>query len=216
VRCLRNHLVPWLARCVLLATVSGFGQAAPDPWLIPAGGQKGLLNAHTSREDLVRVFGAANVVDQDVDVGEGETQPGTVLFPGDSKRAIEILWKDPSKKTAPAFLTVRGLASRWKTAHNISLGTSLKELERINGRPFHLTGFRWDDPGTITSWENGVLATELVAGRGRILLRLDSPPRSDVTEKEDLEVAGDRDFSSHHPVMQKINPRVYEMTWELP
>lgn len=63
---------------------------------------------------------------------------------------------------------------------------------------------------------NGVLAAELDGGHGRVLVRLDSPLRSDVSEKEMSEVSGDRDFSSQHPVMQKLNPRAYEVMWEFP
>ena len=74
---MRNGSILRLARFAFLATTLGFGQAAPDPWLILASGERGSINAHTSRQDLVRMYGAANVVDQDVDIGEGEMQSGT-------------------------------------------------------------------------------------------------------------------------------------------
>jgi hypothetical protein len=100
--------------------------------------------------------------------------------------------------------------------HNISLGTSLKDLEKLNGQPFHLAGFAWDYPGTVNSWDNGALAAELDGGHGRILLQLGSPPRADITAKELSKVAGDGNFSSQNPVMQKLNPRAYKITWEFP
>jgi hypothetical protein len=155
------------------------------------------------------------VVDKDVSVGEGQIEPGTILFPGDAQGSVEILWRDPEKKTEPGFLTIRGWASRWKTEHNISLGTSLKELEQLNIRPLHLAGFDWDDSGTITSWENGSLAAELNRGHGRVILRF-SCSGADTTKGEPSEVLGDRDFSSHHPVMQKMNPTVGKIVWEFP
>jgi hypothetical protein len=207
-----STVVGWLIGCVLLTALSGFGQAAYDPWLILSTGDKGSINSHTTRQDLVQIYGASNVVDQDVDVGEGETEPGTVVFPKDPQRSIEILWKDLEKKAEPRSVTISGSRSRWHAVHGISLGTSLKELERLNGRPFKLAGFGWDYSGTVTSWEKGALAAELDGGDGRVILRLDSPT-PEAVDKDVAQVQGDRDFSSDHPVMQKLNPTCYQVIW---
>jgi hypothetical protein len=179
--------------------------------MIIPGGATGAITASTTRKDLVARYGAANVRDQDIDTGEGETEPGTVVFPRDPKRSIEILWQDPPTKRAPKSLTIRGGASFWKTVHEITLGTSLKDLERINGGSFVLCGFAWDYSGTVTSWQNGVLDRDLTGSR-RVIVRLD--PSADYRRQVDLDkVAGDKDFLSSHPVMQEVNPRVYEIIW---
>jgi len=213
-----NRRTVWIKRLRLLSLLLlGFlpviqimeAQSA-DPWLIVPSGQGSVITSHTTRKDLVQAYGTANVVDQDVDVGEGETQPGTVIFPKDPERLIEILWKDPDKKTLPASAQLSGAKSRWKTAHSISLGTSLKDLERLNGRPFKLTGFGWDYSGTVTSWENGSLAAAFAGGHGRVIIRLDSPT-SESADKDVDQVLGDRDFPSNHPVMQKLNPTAYQI-----
>src|SRR5260221_1158601 len=195
-----------LAGFFFLAIALGVGQATPDPWLLLASSDKGAINGHTTREELVRAYGKANVVDHDVDVGEGETQLGTVIFPNDPKRSIEILWQDPDKKTRPSSAQIQGEASLWKAPRGISLGTSLKHLEQFNGKPFQMAGFGWDYSGTVKSWENGSLATELDGEHGRVIVRLDSRPGTEVSQDEQNQVMGDRDFSSHHPVMQKLNP----------
>jgi hypothetical protein len=215
-QCLQSLRSCWLVGCFLLGALSSFGQASRDPWLILASGDKVSINAHTTHQDLVRTYGAKNVVDQDVDLGEGETEPGTVLFPKDPQCEIEILWKHQNKSTTPSSLTIRGGSSRWKTVHNISLGTSLKDLEKLNGRPFHLTGFGWDYSGTLTSWDNGALAAELDGGHGRVFLRLSGPSDAHITAKEESEVAGEHEFSSQNSVMQKLNPVAYELTWVFP
>jgi hypothetical protein len=212
VPCPSHCFALWSVAFVFLGTLSAFGQTASDPWLSLASGEKGSINARTTRQDLVRIYGAPNVVDQDVDVGEGETEPGTVVFPKDSERSIEILWQDPERKTLPASAQIEGAKSLWKTVHNISLGTSLRDLERLNGRPFKLTGLGWDYSGTVTSWENGALAAELDGRHGRVILRLDSPT-PEAVDKDVAQVVGDRDFSSHHPVMQKLNPKAYQIIW---
>ena len=211
---LRNcRLAGLLSIFLVLAIILVSGTTVPEPWTINPGGASGAITASTTRKDLVARYGAANVRDQDVDIGEGETEPGTAVFPRDPKRSIEILWKDPKTKRSPKSLTVRGSASLWKTVHEITLGTSLKKLEQINGRPFELFGFEWDYSGTVSSWQNGVLDKDLVAN-GRVTLRLnpsEHTPQADVDQ-----AAGEGPFASNQPVMQKINPCVYEISWEFP
>lgn len=95
------------------------------------------------------------------------------------------------------------------------MGTSLKELERMNGRPFLLAGFAWDYSGTVTSWKKGAL-TKNFETDGHVILRLDSPRSNAVAEAEYNEVLGDRDYPSNNSVMQKLNPRVYQVVWLFP
>lgn len=204
----------WLGLVPLFLSLA-LAQSAPAPLMFQLKGGKGSIDAKTTRDDLVRLFGKENVVDREVDVGEGETAPGTVVFPDDPERSVDLQWKNPDARDTLRFVTVRGKSTRWKTIHDIGLGTSLKELERINGRPFHMSGFGWDYSGTVYSWDGGLLQQEL-EGKGRLLLRLDSAQQNVLSDKEQAEVMGDRDFSSHHLLMQKLNPTVYEMLWELP
>ena len=201
---------------LFLGAIFAFGQTSPDPWLVLASSDKGAINGKTTREELVRAYGKANVIDRDVDIGEGETEHGTVIFPNDPKRSIEILWQDPDKKTRPTSAQVQGEVSLWKAPHGISLGTSLKQLEQFNGRPFQMAGFAWDYSGTVTSWENGSLAADLDGEHGRVIVRLDSRPGTDVSQDEQNQVMGDQDFSSRHPVMQKLNPVAYQIIWIFP
>jgi len=208
--------VIYLNLLVLMAiSVPAFGQTAADPWLILASGEQGSINVHTTREDLVRKYGAANVVDRDEVDSSGFTVHVTVLFPRDSRRCLEISWRD-EKETAPAFITITGAPKRWHAVHNISTGMSLKELEQLNGGPFQLAGFGWDYEGTIESWASGSLAGDLDTGHGRVLIRLCPPLRKDVSQKEFDEVTGSGSFPSSHPIIQKLNPRIFEMTWLFP
>jgi hypothetical protein len=213
-------------RVVAFILLLGFilsAQVTPDPWLILADGKQGSINAHTTRQDLVRAYGANNVVDRDLDLGEGEVEPGTILFPSDPERSVQIEWKDVKTKTEPSRLTIRGNKSRWKALHAISLGTTLKQLERLNGNPFHMSGYGWDYSGTVLSWDKGMLTDDLgqfdgPVEHGRIILRLncDTASKEPLTKEEDMQVAGDRDLSSNHPVLQKMNPCVSEMVWIFP
>ncbi len=213
-----TRLIPVLGGCALAAALLGFGQAPPDPWLILTNGKTGPINAHTTFQDLVRQYETKNVVEREIDVGEGETRPGVVVFPDDPLRSIEILWKNPKEKSSPKLVKIHGSASRWKTVHGISLGTSLKELEGLNGRPFHLAGFDWDYSGTVYSWDGGLLEKDLRSEKdlGGITLRLGRSSEAALMDQELRQVSGDQSISSRHAMMQKINPRVYEVVWVFP
>jgi hypothetical protein len=199
-----------LANVFFLGTVLGFAQAGPDPWLILASGKEGAINAHTTRNDLVRMYGAANVVDQDVDIGEGEMQSATFLFPKDPERRIEILWKDPDTKTAPESADVLGKKSRWHAVHSITLGTSVSELERLNGRPFRLTltNDGTDMAEELISWRGGSLEKEFQGGR-RIILKLEWTPAKGTKRKAPHDI----ETNSSDPVWRAQNPHVSRISW---
>jgi hypothetical protein len=89
------------------------------------------------------------------------------------------------------------------------------ELERINGRPFVLTGFSYDYEGTVVSWEGGRLEKQF-GKSGRVILRLSHnyKPVQGLSAEELNSVDGDRYFSSKNRVMQKIDPTVYQIVVE--
>jgi hypothetical protein len=141
-----------------------------------------------------------------IQIGEGETMAGTVLYPGDSLRRAEIVWQDSVNRRRPARLILRGSQSRWQVNSGISLGTSLQDLERLNGKAFTLAGFGWDYAGVVTDWRGGALDS-LLAG---VKLYLDPGPFQSESAPYS-QVLGDRDYSSALPAMQQLNPRVAQI-----
>ena len=125
------------------------GDTGKREWRIDSSGS-GPLGRQTSETDLRRRYGPDAVNAVRIEVGEGETAPGAVLYPGDSLRRVEIIWRDSVSRRNPARIILRGSRSRWQVPRGISLGTSLQDLERLNGRPFTLAGFGWDYAGVIT------------------------------------------------------------------
>src|SRR5580700_7795412 len=199
-----------LASFILLAAVTALGQVPADRWLILANGENGAINSHTTRKDLVRMYGVANAVDQDVDMGEGEMQLATLLFPKDLQRRIEILWKDPGNKITPKSAQISGKKSIWHGVQGITLGTSVAELERLNGRPFRfaLTNDGTDMAEETISWQGGRLEKEF-QGNGRILLQIESSPTKGAKH------GGPADFEvdSDNPVWRARTPHISELTW---
>jgi hypothetical protein len=164
------------------------------------------INRETSEAELQRRYGASAVGSIRVELGEGETAPGTVLYASDSLRRLEIIWRDTLTRRQPARLVVRGDRSQWQVGPGVSLGTSLKDLERLNRQPFTLAGFGWDYAGVITDWKGGALDSALIG----VKLYLDPGP----AQRESAaysQVLGDRDYSSTLPPMQQLNPKVAQI-----
>jgi hypothetical protein len=207
-----NKFFGCLVLCFLAGAVNSFAQTS---YLIIPGVRVGPITKQTSEADLKRIYGKENVKDTEVGLGEGETAPGTVIFPDDPKRKIEIIWKDQKGKKSPASIHFYAEKSVWKTKEGIGLGTSLKELERINGRGFTLAGFEWDYSGTVFSWKKGKLAKMFGNDSRKVTLRLN--PNYDKAPQKDLDaVVGDGEFSSKHKAMQRLNPKVSSMIVEFP
>jgi hypothetical protein len=180
----------------------------------------GQIHRLTTKKELILHYGVKNIVDDNIPIGEGDEEPGTVVFPKDPARKLEILWYDPNNQSLPKAIFISGIKSKWHLENGITLGTTLLELEKLNGKPFVLTGFGWDYSGTIIEWKNGNLKKILGDLRPpenrKVLLRLGQNNENLVTKKESRSVGSDRPFSSGHPVMQKLNPAVYEIEIEFP
>jgi len=182
--------------------------------LIVPGVKAGAITPEMTETELRVLFGEENVQPSDVDVGEGRTEHGTVIYPDEPARKMEILWKDAEEKRFPKRLIWTGDRTEWKTAEGISLGTTLKELERVNGKPFSFFGFGWDYGGTIRSWQGGKLKEQFYR-HGRIILRLEGPQDDQaVTQEEEGSIRGNRELTSENPIVRKFNPKIYQMIME--
>lgn len=120
-----------------------------------------------------------------------------------------VIWHDTVARTRPTRATVGGSRTRWLVIPGVSIGASLSELERLNGRPFKLLGFSWDYAGTVSSREGGRLDSLWRGGpENKVLvwLRL-SPDSAGYASSRSREVAGDRIFPSSLPAMRALNPR---------
>ncbi len=119
-----------------------------------------------TEESLKAQFGAENVVHKDLGGPEGTEMFGTQIYSGDAKKTFDIVWTDEEKWANPAIITVNQVWSEdgetatnpdWVSAEGIKAGMSIEEVEKINGKPFKLSGFGWDYGGNATSWEGGKL-----------------------------------------------------------
>ena len=197
----------------LAATVACRSQ---HDWIVVPGQRVGPITGSSSAQDLRTAFGASVVADKDIELGEGMTEPGTVIYGAIQGQQLAVLWTDPATRRNPKTVIICYLQTegecRWHTAEGIGMKTTLKDLERLNSRPFKLMGFGWDLSGTVSSWDSGNLAV-LTKGPGRLILRL-MPDDAATASEEYRTVLGETEYLSSHPAMQKLNPVVYEMEQE--
>jgi hypothetical protein len=171
-----------------------------------------MLDHSVTPDLLARTFARKELAEGLVDVGEGETREGTLVFPDDPRRRLRIVWGNQAGVHPRTWLMVDG-ESRWRGYLDIGLATDLRTLERLNGRPFVLTGFDVDYGGTVLDWREGRLAPT-VSERCRLIVRLEPSPGAPRNLVD--QVVGDRDVSSDHSAMQALNPLVYQIILELP
>jgi hypothetical protein len=206
----RTTLVAWSAVAVISASPRSFAfQDQFNRFLLACS----VFPANTTEAALQTRFGLENVTRgpvMDPYGAEGDTAEGTILFAKDADASLEISWKDATRRQ-PALIRKLAAKGRWRTSSGIALGTDLKTVEKLNGRPFRLAGMAFDAQGTVLSWSGGRLeaqdSTDCHVG---VRLRVESPP-SGPAAMLDRQVTGDREFSSGHPAMQALNPTVYEL-----
>src|SRR4051812_24964743 len=125
-----------LALCAIayLSAQSNIPQA--DDLIVP-GYRVGPVN-RTSTEESLRQSLGKNAVKENVNIGEGMTEPGLVIYKVDPARRLAVLWNDDSPPHPASIIICYGEVDRpcrWHTATGIASGVSLKELERRNGKP---------------------------------------------------------------------------------
>jgi hypothetical protein len=176
-----------------------------DTTVVP-GDRVGPITRDTTRADLAEAFGEANLKDETVALGEGETEAGTIVYP-DSERSLTVVWTDDSRTKLGAVIN---LGPAWKTPEGIGVGMPFSELQNKLGE-FQLYGFDWDYGGTVVL-ENSQLAKY----DGLLILRVE--PAADASEKSPSNyeaVIGDQLFPSTDPNFQNLGIKVGEMAVSL-
>jgi len=193
----------------VLFTIALMGES--NDWLIVPGTRVGPITAATTHAELVKLFGAANVVDEEVTVTDVGPDKGSVIFKNRPFDSVTVVWSSGGKISMVVPCLVQWpepKACHWHTREGITVGTTLKALERLNGRPFQLAGFAFDGSGAVTSWEGGRLAHLNAPSCGLVFMRLDPHPRNPSEERLYDQLIGDRFFLSSIPGMQVLNPEV--------
>jgi hypothetical protein len=205
---------PWLAPSPVDSPVASPSLSAPgdgaiaqspaasvDMTIIP-GERFGPVTQNTTRQDLATQFGEANLKDQDISMGEGETEPGTVVNLG-TERSFTVIWGNLERTEAAAVMNP---GSAWRTPEGIGVGTSLAELQQTLGN-FKFYGFDWDYGGTVLLEE-----TQLRDYSGLLVMRLSMDEVARTQSTADYQaLLGDELYDSGNPHAQKLNLTVGEL-----
>src|SRR5262249_41233854 len=117
----------------------------------------GLFAKDTSHVKLATFFQTQNIEYGQVEASDGGKVNATILFGKDPKRRLEVLWQNEAGRSDIATIAITG-QSQWKGPKGLHLGLAIAALEKINGKPFKLSGFDQPDGARALDWMGGALA----------------------------------------------------------
>ncbi|MDZ7965098.1 MAG: hypothetical protein RM368_08990 [Nostoc sp. DedSLP03] len=177
-------------------------QPLKDTLIVP-GERVGPITRTTTKQDLVKLFGASHLVDKTISGAEGIGSFAATQLNLNQGRSLLVVWSD-NTRTKP--LDVRNLGSAWKTREGIGVGTPLSELRKKLGN-FKLYGLGWDYGGTIL-----LDSSKLSRYQGKIIFRVDAAPNASEKFPNDYQaVSGDGTFSSSNPHWKPLGIRLAEI-----
>ena len=135
----------------------------------------GVFAKDSSHTKLTSAFQSRNVSNTQVDTNSGGKATATVLYAKDPKRRLEVWWSKPARKSDTHLIVING-QSDWIAPGELHLGLTLAELEKLNGKPFKISGFDKDHVATLSDWDGGTLSA--LAGGCKIGISLRADPKA--------------------------------------
>jgi hypothetical protein len=215
-----SEILAVFATITLLQASVAFGRPVDD-WLIIPNVRVGPMTAWSTEQSLREAFGEKSVKTFRVDDEIVTNRLTTLVFQNDLTRAIGVSWAGNGKQKHPETVSfcfgLYGVAGAWRTKSGIGCGTTLSQLEDLNGRPFVLTGYYRDSSGssgTVISWQGGRLEQEL-GPKGAFEISLAPDDKhwwEKLTGAERAFLKKDR-ILSDDPMIQGLMPVVYSMVF---
>lgn len=192
--------------------------------LISACGNRGQSSDAKNREnvdafedysslDLITCWGVGaiefddNLKSLEDKVGEDNITTDSLFLEGMFQGLITTLWKGESKEvsihwmenkppySAIKYLEISKPGSVYAFANGIKVGSTLAEIEQLNGSAFNLYGFGWDYGGTFIDFGNGKLANNLPCFGGVFQLNAEAAPS----------ISGDQPLKSNAPAFSGVD-----------
>jgi hypothetical protein len=167
----------------------------------------GLFAKDSSHVKLAEFFHTANIEYGQVSGSGGSALNATILYPKDPKRRLEVLWRDDATRSDTSMVVITG-ASQWKGPKGLHLGLAIAALEKINGKPFKLSGFDQPDGARAVDWMGGALAS--LPGGCQVGIKLDADRKA--TPDQLAAVAG-KELISSSPAVRAVKPTVSEIVF---
>jgi hypothetical protein len=165
----------------------------------------GVFGRDSSHAKLAMAFQSRNVTFTQVDAIGGKAM-ASVLYAKDRKQRLEVWWSKPANRTDTHLIVING-QSDWIAPGELHLGLTLAELEKLNGKPFKLSGFDKDYVAALTDWNGGQL--DALAGGCKIGINLRPDPKTPSASLSDL--SADHAFTSSDAALRAVNPTISEI-----
>jgi len=180
--------------------------AAPKPAAAPhAIACNGAFAKDSNHLKLMQSFQPKNVEFGEVAGPGGTKLNATILFPKDPKRHLEVLWANEAARADISLIVITG-QSTWSGPKGLKLGLTLAALEKLNGKPFKLSGFDQADGSAVVDWQGGALAA--LPGGCKVGIRF-APDRKAAAAV--LAAAAGKEFTSSDAAMRAVKPTVAEI-----
>ena len=166
----------------------------------------GAFAKDSSHLKLAIKYDSRNLTFGEVDGPEGSKIPGTILFPNDPKRRLEVIWAKEGARSETSVIAING-KSQWSAPKGMKLGLPLAALEKANGRPFKLSGFDADGAAGVAGWEGGALGS--LPGGCKMSMRFAADLK--VPKEARAAATGDKEILSSDASVRALKPTVVEI-----
>ena len=162
----------------------------------------GLITSSTTKSALNKLYDKGNIRETVVFSYEGFDIKGTEVIFDNTADNITIEWNDDN--LTPKIIRIKNLNSNWKTKEGVGIGSTIKEVEKANGKPFTIYGYEIDSylAGTVKNWNSGNLQG----------LNLQFKITKEIPVEVYMEMMGDRGILSNNPLLEKAGLQVENIT----
>lgn len=164
----------------------------------------GLITSSTTKSALNKLYDKENIRETVIFSYEGIDIKGTEVIFDNTADNITIEWNDGN--LTPKIIRIENLNSNWKTKEGVGIGSTIKEVEKANGKPFTIYGYEIDAylAGTVKNWNSGNLQG----------LNLQFKITKEIPVEVYMEMIGDRGILSNNPLLEKAGLQVENITVE--
>jgi len=168
-----------------------------DRYIIP-NERVGLITSSTTKSELSKLYDKDNIRETIVFSYEGIDIKGTEVSFDNTADNLTIEWHDDN--LTPKIIRIKNPNANWKTKEGIGISSTIKEVEKANGKPFTINGYEIDVylAGTVKTWNNGNLQG----------LSLQFQITKQLPEEEYLKIMGDDGIMSNDPLLEKAGLQV--------
>ena len=169
----------------------------------------GVFAKESNHVKLATFFGADNITWTQVDGPDATKLNASVLYPKDPKRRLEVLWNSEASRSDTQLIVING-QSTWTGPKGLKVGMTLAALEKLNGKPFTMKGFKGENGGQVTGWAGGALAN--LPNGCKVGVRLAPDPKAPTPPAgQDDVLLSDADFVSNVPAIKPLSPKIAEI-----